>query len=239
MHQKSIWVGTSGWSYREWKPGFYPRGTKAGDYLAYYATRFSTVEVNGSFYRLPPEKNIRRWCDAVPEGFRFALKAWQGITHHRRLQHCASEIASQQEIMEAFGGKLGPVLFQLPPTLEADEALLDDFLAQLPRGYDYVVEFRHASWLHRRYYDVLARRHAALCRAHYREWKPAHLPVHGPFIYVRLHGPEKLYAGSYGEAFLRTLAHRLRDSGKPGYVYFNNTMHGDAIWDAEQLLSMI
>jgi uncharacterized protein YecE (DUF72 family) len=238
MHKKAIWAGTSGWSYAAWKPAFYPRELSAGDYLAHYATQFPTVELNSSFYRLPPERNIHRWRSVVPSHFRFALKAWGAITHERRLRDCEAELTAQLLMMRQFGEKLGPVLFQLPPSLAAEDGLLESFLGRLPQDYGYAMEFRHPSWFCERTYATLARHGVALCHAHFRQWTPADNPPDLPFLYIRLHGAQKRHDGPYDSAFIARLAARLRENGHTAYVYFNNTMHGDATHDAAQLLTL-
>ena len=155
-------VGTSGWSYKEWKGSFYPPKLPQEEMLGFYASRFPTVEVNNSFYRIPSEKVLMGWAERVPPDFRFVLKASRRITHNSRL---AGEDGSLEYFLRAInplGDRLGPTLFQLPPTFKKDAERLRDFLARLPKRWMAAVEFRHASWFDDEVYDLLRSRDVAL-----------------------------------------------------------------------------
>jgi uncharacterized protein YecE (DUF72 family) len=155
-------VGTSGWSYKEWKGSFYPPKLPQDEMLGFYASRFPTVEVNNSFYRIPSEKVLMGWAEQVPPDFRFVLKASRRITHNSRL---AGEDGSLEYFLRAInplGDRLGPTLFQLPPTFKKDAVRLRDFLARLPKRWLAAVEFRHASWFDDEVYDLLRSRDVAL-----------------------------------------------------------------------------
>src|SRR5579872_4510299 len=161
------YLGTSGWAYPAWKPEFYPKKVPAKKFLDYYATRLNAVEVNYTFRQFPSEKTLTNWAAAVPKDFRFAVKANQRITHFQKLRG-AGEIATQflralQPLHEA--GKLGPVLFQLPPDVKADIPLLREFLGALPQAYQYTFEFRHASWFADEVYATLRECKTAICIA--------------------------------------------------------------------------
>jgi uncharacterized protein YecE (DUF72 family) len=155
-------VGTSGWSYKGWKGSFYPQKLPQDEMLGFYASRFPTVEVNNSFYRIPSEKVLMGWAERVPPDFRFVLKASRRITHNSRL---AGEDGSLEYFLRAInplGDRLGPTLFQLPPTFKKDAGRLRDFLARLPKRWMAAVEFRHASWFDDEVYDLLRSRDVAL-----------------------------------------------------------------------------
>jgi uncharacterized protein YecE (DUF72 family) len=155
-------VGTSGWSYKEWKGSFYPPKLPQDEMLGFYASRFPTVEVNNSFYRIPSEKVLMGWAERVPPDFRFVLKASRRITHNSRL---AGEDGSLEYFLRAInplGDRLGPTLFQLPPTFKKDAVRLRDFLARLPKRWMAAVEFRHASWFDDEVYDLLRSHDVAL-----------------------------------------------------------------------------
>ena len=155
-------VGTSGWSYKEWKGSFYPPKLPQDEMLGFYASRFSTVEVNNSFYRIPSEKVLVGWAEQVPPDFRFVLKASRRITHNSRL---ADEDGSLEYFLRAvnpLGERLGPTLFQLPPTFKKDAVRLRDFLARLPNRWLAALEFRHASWFDDEVYDLLRSHDVAL-----------------------------------------------------------------------------
>ena len=160
-----IWVGTSGYNYPEWKGTFYPETMPAAKMLPYYAERFQTVEINYTFYRTPTEKILDGWNRATPEGFKLTLKAPKRITHDARLRDCADRVQSFLETAAILGPKLGALLFQLPPNLKKDLALLDAFLAAFPPRVCAAFEFRHVSWLDDEVYGRLRDRNLALCVA--------------------------------------------------------------------------
>ena len=161
----TIWVGTSGYNYPEWKGSFYPQTLSAAKMLPYYAERFSTVEINYTFYRMPNEKIVRGWSRETPDRFKLTLKAPKRITHDARLRDCAEPVRRFVDTAKALGGKLGALLFQLPPYFRKDLEVLDDFLRVLPAGVCAALEFRHASWLDEEVYSRLQARNLALCVA--------------------------------------------------------------------------
>jgi uncharacterized protein YecE (DUF72 family) len=232
-----IWVGTSGYVYRHWRKGvFYPLGLKIRDELAYFAARFPTVELNNPFYRLPTEAMFDRWRQATPDEFLFAVKASRYITHIKRLQDVADEVALFMERALRLGPKLGPVLFQLPPNQQLDLIRLRTFLALLPPGQRWVLEFRHPSWHTPDVYRMLNDFQVALC-----------IPVGGglhpdrittaPFTYIRMHRGQEP-AGGFTPEEIRIWARQvaaLATANKEVFVYFNNDWEGWAIRDAEAL----
>jgi uncharacterized protein YecE (DUF72 family) len=238
-----VWIGTSGYVYRHWRKGvFYPVGLKIREELAYYAARFPTVELNNPFYRLPTAEMFTRWREATPDDFRFAVKASRFITHIKRLQDVADEIALFMDRAKELGPKLGPVLFQLPPNQQLDLGRLEGFLRLLSPDRQWVLEFRHSSWHTAEVYRALADYGVALC-----------IPVGGglhpdrittaSFTYLRMHRGQES-RGGFTPDELRTWAQQvraLRKSGKEVYVYFNNDWEGFAVRDAialEQLLGI-
>jgi len=158
-------VGTSGFAYKEWKGSFYPDDLPASGMLAFYSSRFPTVEINNTFYRMPTEKVLLQWAAQVPDEFSFVLKASQRITHHARLKNVDELLEYFTRTASVLGPKLGPTLFQLPPNMKQDVARLRDFLALLPRRWRAAFEFRHASWFDDETYAALRERDAALCVA--------------------------------------------------------------------------
>jgi uncharacterized protein YecE (DUF72 family) len=158
-------VGTSGYNYPEWKGRFYPADLPASRMLAYYAERFATVEINATFYRMPTPKTLGGWAATVADGFTFALKAPQRITHFARLRDVDEPVRYFCETARTLGPKLGPLLFQLPPNFRRDLARLTDLLALLPPDLTYAFEFRHESWFDEEVYERLRARSAALCIA--------------------------------------------------------------------------
>ena len=177
MARARILVGTSGYNYPEWKGAFYPDGLPGGKMLPYYAERFPTVEINYTFYRLPNSKTVAGWAAATPDGFTFALKASQRITHFQRLRDVEEPVRYFCDTARLLGGKLGPLLFQLPPNFKKDMARLDGVLEQLPSDLRVAFEFRHPSWFDEEVYGLL-RRQKARCAssttttARRRRWPP-------------------------------------------------------------------
>jgi uncharacterized protein YecE (DUF72 family) len=158
-------VGTSGFSYKEWKGSFYPEDLPQKQYLSYYASRFSTVEINNTFYRMPTPSMLEGWTTQVPETFRFVLKAPQRITHQKKLVDAGDDVTRLVEASAALGPHLGPILFQLPPYLRRDDARLAAFLETVPGQTLFAFEFRHESWRDPGVEEILRRRNAAVCIA--------------------------------------------------------------------------
>ena len=160
-----IRVGTSGWSYKGWKGSFYPSDLAAEDMLRHYATRLPTVEINNSFYRIPREKVLMDWAAQVPPEFSFVLKASRRITHINRLATDDDSLAYFMRTVNVLGDRLGPTLFQCPPSLRLDLERLRAFLALVPRTWRAALEFRHASWFTDEVYQLLREHDAALVAA--------------------------------------------------------------------------
>ncbi|HEX6510692.1 MAG TPA: DUF72 domain-containing protein, partial [Chloroflexota bacterium] len=161
-----LYLGTSGWGYAEWKGKFYPGKIKSVDMLPFYARHFDAVELNNSFYRLPSAESMGTWREAVPAGFRFALKAPRSITHSRRLLNVEQPVARFLELANLMGDRLGPILFQLPPNMKAAPDRLQALLELLrPTSRQLAFEFRHDSWLSGPVFELLREHDAALCLA--------------------------------------------------------------------------
>ena len=160
-----IWIGTSGYNYPEWKGSFYPPDLAASKMLPYYADRFSTVEINYTFYRMPSEKVLDDWAKTTPAGFTFTLKAPRRITHDARLEHCGDTLDTFCARANTLGPKLGVLLFQLPPSFRKNLAVLDEFLEEVPPGTRAAFEFRHNSWHSDEVFTRLQARNLALCIA--------------------------------------------------------------------------
>ena len=176
-------LGTSGFAYKEWIGPFYPEGTRDADMLPRYADRFPSVEINYTFRRQPAEKTLATWVERTPPDFRFALKAHQRITHTLRLADADEAVGTFLERVRALGERLGPILFQCPPTLRYDRRLIESFLGYLPPTFRYAMEFRHPSWEEAR--DLLVDQGVAWCVAETDEGGPVQ-PVAEPFAYLRL-----------------------------------------------------
>ena len=210
-----IYVGTSGYNYQAWRGNFYPEDLSSKKMLAYYAERFSTVEINYSFYRKPTEKILQGWSAQVPPGFRFALKAWQRITHQKRLRDCAEFVDAFAEVARTLATQLAPVLYQLPPNLKADVPLLRDFLLQLPRDLKAAFEFRHQSWFSDETWRALRENGAALCIAESEELATPPERT-ADFAYFRLRRLD------YDPAALQKWAALVKQVPGDAFVYFKH-----------------
>ncbi len=230
-------VGTSGWHYEHWRGRFYPPALPKSRWLAFYAQTFPTVEINASFYRLPTEKALRTWYAQTPPGFTFALKASRLITHYRRLRDVAEALATFCARARLLGDKLGPILFQLPPDLTRDDALLAEFLATLPCDLRHAVEFRHPSWFAPPVFALLEHHGAAFCIVSLAGFA-CPLVATAPFIYLRFHGSEGPYYGAYGGEALTRWSRQIKDLAadrREVYAYFNNDYLAQAVGDARTL----
>jgi uncharacterized protein YecE (DUF72 family) len=230
----TVRIGTSGWQYGDWRGRFYPPAAPVRTWLEHYATRFDCVEVNSTFYRLPGEAVFAGWAARVPDGFEYALKVSRYITHVRRLGEPAEPMRTFLEHAAGLGGRLGPLLLQLPPRFRADPGRLREACAAVPPPLRLAVEFRDPSWFRDDVAAILRERDAALCLTdrlgEMREpaWATA------SWAYVRFHraGPDDW---SYAEPALRTWAERvgsLWGSDADVYAFFNNDPGAAAIRDA-------
>jgi uncharacterized protein YecE (DUF72 family) len=223
MRVMRILVGTSGYSYKEWKGTFYPDDLPAAKMLSFYAAQFDTVEINNTFYRMPEAKALAKWEADVPENFVFILKAPQRITHQKRLVDCGEDIRYLFESASALGRKLGPVLFQLPPFSKKDAPKLRDFIHILPREHPVAFEFRHESWFDDEIYGILRERDAALCAADTDEVEdPSKVLVPtASWGYMRLRRTE------YTDDALKAWAERVQSQDwKSAHVFFKHEDEG-------------
>jgi len=236
-------IGTSGWHYKSWHGPFYPADVKIKDFLPYYVSRFDTSEINNSFYRLPTEQAVKAWHDGTPENFLFAWKISRFITHMKRLNDIEDSIALVFGRMAGLAEKFGPVLFQLPPTFKADAGTRERLarcLTLVPPQHRYAFEFRHPSWYEAPVLDLLRDHNAALCISDHAA-APSPWVATADFVYVRAHGTNGRYAGSYGDETLREWAGRIaswRRERRDVYVYFDNDIKSAAPGDAQRLLTL-
>jgi uncharacterized protein YecE (DUF72 family) len=230
-----LYLGTSGFAYKEWKGPFYPVDLKDKDMLSFYATRFSTVEINYSFRKHPSEKALIAWRERTPDGFLFALKAHQRITHWLRLEGGGESVKFFLDGIEPLAPRLGPILFQCPPTLACDRQRLERFLDGLPPGRRYAFEFRHPSWADAR--DILAERGAAWCVAETEEAPAPDGPIPAePFAYLRLRKER------YEDDDLLAWARRIREAleaDREVFCYFKHEDKGAGAVFAERMAELI
>jgi uncharacterized protein YecE (DUF72 family) len=239
---RHVWIGTSGWTYEDWRGPFYPRDVAKKRWLIWYASQFGAAEINGSFYRTPALETVRRWRDETPDDFLFAWKASKYITHWKRLGTTSrSSLRLMNTRLRALGRKLGPVLFQLPANFHADAERLRVFLAMLPDGHRYVFEFRHESWYAAKILTLLHEHDVALCFSDHHQ-APAPWTVTARHVYVRGHGPGGRYKDHYSDTELSAWADsigRWRRGRRDVFVYFDNDQKSAAPKDARRLLSLL
>ena len=248
-----IRIGTQGWNYDAWVGGFYPSGTRSPDYLRLYARAFGTVEVDSTFYAIPPSRTVEGWTERTPTGFVFALKMPQEITHERKLRDAAAPTEEFLGRARELGDKLGPILLQFGPDFgPAELPALASYLPSLPRDLRFAVEFRHRGWIHDGVLALLAEHGVALALSDGR-WIPrkqmlalAGQPTAG-FVYVRFMGPDReivdysrIQVDRTGElemwaAAMRALASRRVDV----YAYVNNHFAGHSPQSARELMRMV
>ncbi len=230
----TVYAGTSGWSYPSWKPKFYPAKLASAKFLGYYATRLNTVEVNYTFRAFPSEKMLTGWVAATPETFRFAVKAHQSITHIKRLQDAGENVARFVKALEPLrqGGRLGPILFQLPPFLKCNAERLGEFLRVLPQGVRTAFEFRHESWFCDEIFALLRTTNAALCEAESENMKTPPVQT-ANFAYLRLRRED------YSPAERKQIAQRVAEVAAAGdaFVYFKHEDTPEGALYAEELLA--
>ncbi|GAA4971700.1 DUF72 domain-containing protein [Actinoplanes utahensis] len=232
-------IGTSGWQYRDWRPAkgaddtgyLYPGGLPQRSWLVHYADRFGTVEINNAFYRLPERDTFAKWRDQTPDAFLFAVKMSRYLTHIKRLREPAEPVARFLGRAEALGDKLGPVLLQLPPTMKADLAALDETLGLFPASVRVVVEPRHATWFTAECEALLRGHGAALCWADRCGRPLTPLWRTADFGYLRLHEGGGKPWPRYGRTALRSWLDRA-DGVPEMFVFFNNDPGGAAVIDA-------
>ncbi len=215
-----LYVGTSGWAYPSWKPDFYPAKLAQAKFLQHYSTQLNTVEVNFTFRQLVKDTTVQKWIEQTPGGFRFGIKAHQVITHIKRLKNTEDFVPRFLATIEplAQAGKLGPVLFQLPPNLKADPGVLDAFLTTLPRAVAAAFEFRHASWFSDEIFGLLKTHHRALCVAESEE-RTTPDEVTADFCYYRYRKPT--YTAEERKAMTDRLKEHL-SAGRDVYAYFKH-----------------
>lgn len=237
----TVYIGCSGWHYAHWRGDFYPEDAKSGDFLKLYLASFDTVEINNTFYRLPSEKAIVTWRDAVKSNFKFAVKASRFITHNKKLKDSGSSFQIFFDRISLLDARLGPVLFQLPPKWNYNGARLEEFLAILPQGIDCIFEFRNHDWMRDDAFQLLEKYNMGFC---IHDMPDSQTPdiVTGKTAYLRFHGPEGTYRGTYQQTLLEQWARKIQKWDRAGirvYAYFNNDADGFAPHNALLLKKLI
>jgi uncharacterized protein YecE (DUF72 family) len=235
---RPVRVGCSGWNYDDWRGRLYPEGLGKPRWLDRYAEEFDTVEVNSTFYRLASRDAVTRWVNDTPADFVFAAKASRYLTHVRRLRDIGEGVKRYYERIEPLveSGKLGPVVWQLPPNFQRDDERLSAALAELPRGR-HCFEFRHESWFEPDVYELLGRHGVALVIGDHPRWPFQARELTADWTLVRLHHGRRGRRGNYSRSELETWAHRIVAwrSRADVYVYLNNDWEGFAVENARFL----
>ena len=227
-------AGTSGYSYKEWKGNFYPAKLSAAGMLPFYAERFSTVEINNTFYRMPSENVLLNWAAQVPDGFAFVLKAPRRITHDKRLKNAVDDISYLLKTSAVLGKKRGPLLFQTPPFLQKDLGCLRDFLGLLSADGQSAFEFRHQSWFDEEVFGILREHDAALCLA------DAENELDIPFVATASWGYVRLRRPDYGDTDLGDWVKRIGDQPwKEAFVFFKHEEAGKGPQFASRFLELV
>jgi uncharacterized protein YecE (DUF72 family) len=230
-----VLIGASGWQYKHWRETFYPKGVPQKSWLEYYCERFQIVEVNNSFYRLPPPETFAKWAERTPDDFIVGVKASRYLTHIKRLKDPEEPVARFMEHASHLGRKLGPILVQLPPTLKKDVPALRRTLGLFPRTARVAVEFRHDSWWDDEVKEALGEAGAALSLADRGSTPIAPLWQTADWGYVRWHMGLSNPIPCYSRKDMRAWAQRIADIWGPGpdvYAFFNNDPRACALRDA-------
>ncbi len=242
MAKKKIYIGTSGWHYKHWIGRFYPEKISAKEQFEFYTKHFNNVEINNSFYKLPPREVFEGWYQYSPKKFTFIIKANRFITHNLKLSRPQEPITRLFNSILALKEKLGPILFQLPPKWNVNVERLRDFITALPKGHRYVFEFRNETWYTQEVYDVLSENNCAFC-IYELAGHISPVKITADFVYVRLHGPSpNKYQGSYTKAQLQKWAKQCLDwqqRKKDVYVYFDNDQDAYAAFNAITLKDLV
>lgn len=228
----NLYVGTSGYSYKEWKGSFYPEKLSAKKMLGYYGEQFRAVEINNTFYKMPKPGVLEAWTVEVPADFRFILKAPQRITHFQRLKNSGVAVEELLQAAKALKKRQGPILFQLRPDMKKDAARLRDFLKLVPRGKT-AFEFRHASWFDEEIFDLLRGRQTAMCIAEAEDGPEVPFVSTADFGYIRLRRPD------YGDVELKKWVRRVQQQNwKNVFVFFKHEDAGKGPQMAKRFLEL-
>ncbi len=229
----TLYVGTSGYSYKEWKGNFYPEGLSDKEMLGYYGKQLPAVEINNTFYRLPKESVLTSWAEQVPEDFQFAIKASQKITHIRRLKDAGDETEYLLRIVRVLGSRLGCLLFQLPPNLKKDLPRLEQFVKHIPGDTHAAFEFRHASWFEQDVFDCLKANGCALCIA------DADDDLQIPFVSTANWGYLRLRREQYTASDLKKWMKQVQEqSWEKAFIFFKHEDEGTGPKLAGQFLKL-
>jgi len=235
-------IGTSGWNYKSWRDGFYG-DTPQKEWLRFCAERFTSIEVNGTFYRLQEKSTFKKWRDQTPDGFSFAIKGHRYVTHNKKLLDAEEPVIRCRDSASPLGKRLAAVVWQLPAFLKKDIERLEKFVRVL-RHWEttrHAIEFRHKTWFDDEVADILREHGVAVCMSDAPDW-PLWDAVTTDLVYIRLHGHTRKYASSYSKPALKRWATRIQDwlkQNRAVHVYFDNDAEGAAPQNALTLLEIL
>ena len=234
-----VFIGCSGWNYKDWRGKFYPEKLAQKNWLEFYAKEFNTVEVNNTFYRFPRDSSLLSWKDTAPEGFRFTLKGSRYVTHMKKLKEVSESVDNFHNAAALLEEKLSCILWQLPPNLHRNDEKLKVFCETLNPADKNVIEFRHLSWFDSEVYSLLSKYGVSFCSISSPEF-PDDMITTSEIGYVRFHGEGKnWYDYYYAQEQLEKWHHKILNSGvKEVYVNFNNDIGANAVENAKQLKGM-
>jgi len=241
MKKIKCFIGTSGWNYGHWTGKFYPEDLPKTKWFAYYHERFDTVELNTSFYHLPKKTTFEKWYNESPDNFIFSIKASRYITHVKKLNEPEEPVKRFFSSAEGIKDKAGVILFQLPPGMKYDNTKLVSILETLPKNYKYTFEFRNNTWWNDQAYDILRKYNIAFCLFELAGQVTPRI-ITADYIYIRLHGPDGKYSGSYPDNTLADWASEFKkwiSEGKEVYCYFDNDDSAFAVYNALTLKKMV
>lgn len=245
MTAGKIHIGTSGWSYKHWKEVYYPEKIKATEWLKFFSKEFHTTEINTSFYHLPKPETVTHWVENVPRGFKFCPKISRYLTHMKKLHDPEEPLQRFFEVFAPAHKHLGPVLVQLPPFLKYNEEVVEHFFKVLKtayRAFKFALEVRHETWLEQEPIDLMKKYKIAFVISQSGDRFPYEEFVTAKDIYVRFHGPGKLYASSYSDEMLQSFADKFKawqQDGHNVWAYFNNDLFAYALQNARTLIKLL
>jgi uncharacterized protein YecE (DUF72 family) len=240
MGNKKVYrIGCSGYYYSVWKNIFYPQGLPAKDWLSYYSSVFNTVELNGTFYKVPRLSTLKKYADSTPDDFKFSVKMNKFITHNKKLKDSAGEIKKFQDLIyDGLGDKLSCLLFQMPPSFHYNDENLERVLEMVPNTPHNVVELRHVSWWNKEVEKAFKKAKITFCNVDFPGLKSFIIDT-SPVFYFRFHGNPILFSSQYDVKVLKKYAGEFPQKNKEHYVYFNNTGINSGLTNAMQLKEII
>jgi len=245
MRKGKVHIGTSGWSYKDWKGLFYPKNLKSNEWLTFYSETFNITEINTSFYHLPKKQTVEGWVNKVPDNFLFCPKMSRYLTHMKKLHDPEEPLERFFEVFEPMKEKMGPVLIQLPPSLKFNPEVTEHLFTILKKTYSsfrFALEVRHATWMTAESMDLMTKYKIAFVISQSGHGFPYAEHITAQDIYIRFHGPGKLYASLYSEEEMKKYAQLFKswqDEGHTLWIFFNNDFYGYAIKNGLQLEDLL